>query len=286
MRLPPLPVVATLLVAVSAVTAASAAAQCRPGPRSNEAKLLAFYSVPIAFTPDPGTFAMPDWSWRLSLEGAVVPTPGAGIRHTGACFQSKTESTNLAPVFGRPRVAFSLAHGIGVEASYLPPVTVFSATPQLASIAAWAVHNVSSTLLAGVRAQLTGGTVRGPITCARRVLQQQNPSAPCYGTTPSRDTFRPNMSGVDVLVGTRPRPGRRWSLEGGAGFTALNPRFHVHFTDSNGFTDTTRIVVNLTRVAAFAGGDLQLGRRCDAALQVDGTVGDVATARGFVGCRW
>lgn len=277
-----LPAAAAVLVAATLVPA-GLAAQCRPPSGSHEARLLAFYSVPIAFAPDVAAVSGPAGSVRLALEGALVPTASASLQHTEFCYTGRAEHTGLTPLFGRPRLSAVLPGGVGVEVSYLPPVTVASATPDLASAAAWITRPAAAGILLTVRAHATRGTVRGPITCPAPALQQGDPSAPCYGTRPSSDTFRPDMFGADI-VATR-RVGVRARLGAGLGLVALRPRFRVGFADLLGGTDRTSIAVNLRRATAMLSASLAVTPRCDVAGQAYAFVGDAVTARVFAGCR-
>ena len=85
-----------LLVALPASGSWSRAlAQCRPPRNSNEARLLAFYSVPIVFSADAASLALPPGALRLSAEGAFVPTPSATLQHTDYCYTGRAENTSL-----------------------------------------------------------------------------------------------------------------------------------------------------------------------------------------------
>jgi hypothetical protein len=120
--------------------------------------------------------------------------------------------------------------------------------------------------------------VRGPITCAKSALQQSDPFGVCYGTSASRDTFRPNMWGGEAALGAW-SPGRRVGLFVGGGLTWLRPRFQVGFTDGNGTVDTTRVEVNLTRGSVFGGATLRATSRLDLSAQVHSVPADVTTWR-------
>ncbi|MEO8945378.1 MAG: hypothetical protein ABI338_02685, partial [Gemmatimonadaceae bacterium] len=272
-------------VALASVAVASVArAQCRPPRDSHEARLLAFYSVPIAFSADQSSLALSPGAMRLSLEGAFVPTAPATLQQTGYCYAGKAENTGLTRFFGRPRLAIGLPGGLGLEVSYLPPVTVASATPNIASAALWITHAMSSQLLLTLRAHGTVGVVKGPITCPRAALQQSDPAAPCYGTSPSTDEFSPNMLGGELIASSNPAAAGRVRFSGGLGLNELYPRFKVGFSDLLGGTDRTRISVNLTRITALAGVTLTLTHRCDASAQAFSSLSDATTVRGTIGC--
>jgi hypothetical protein len=277
---------AALLVAPAA--ARSAAAQvCNPPPSSNEAKLLAFYAVPIAFSPDVAAETLRAGAVRAALEVSYVPRPAEHLRHSEVC-NSKGESTNLSSIFPRPRVSVGLPHGFAVEGSYLPPVTVFDAEPNMASVAvryerpvAWTRLGAGARLL--VRAHLTAGRVRGPITCAREVLSS-DPADPCYGTRPSRDTYRPNMAGLEA-ASTWTHAAGALAVYAGTGVTWLRPRFRVGFTNGFGQVDTTRVEVDLTRVAVLGGVTWRLTPAAEVGAQLYSVPQDATTVRVSGGWR-
>ena len=269
------------LVSIASV----ARAQCHPPANSHEARLLAFYSVPVAFTADPAAITEPPRSLRLAVEGALVPQPSADLQHTEYCYTGRAQNTQLTRFFGRPRLSLSLPGGVGVEVSYLPPVTVAHATPNLVSAAAWVARPIVNGNMLALRVHAMHGTVTGPITCPASALQQSDPNGACYGTSPSRDEFKPTIVGVELLGISRPldAAGRvRASL--GAGVNVLRPRFRVGFSDLLGGTDHTTIDVDLTRAVALAGLEVRAGSRCTATAQGYASFTDAATVRAIVGC--
>jgi hypothetical protein len=266
------------------VGASSAFAQCRPPRDSHEARLLAFYSVPVVFSADVASLTLSPGALRLSGEAAFVPTPSTTLQHTDYCYTGRAENTSLTSFFGRPRLAVGLPMGFGIEVSYLPSITVANATPNLASAGLWLTRKMTTALLLMGRVHGTIGTVRGPITCPRTALQQQDAQAPCYGTSPSVDEFRPNMAGAELILATIPRNTSRVRFSAGLGVNRLYPRFRVGFSDLSGGTDRTRITVDLTRVTALAGATVSLSHRCDASAQAFTSLSDATTVRATVGC--
>ena len=181
--------------------------------------------------------------------------------------------------------SIGLPFGLGFEASYLPPVTFAEATPSLASAALWFTRSLSDNLAVTVRAHATNGTVRGPITCPRSALQQQDPAAPCYGTSESHDEFRPNMFGGELIGAMSPGgSSSRLRLSAGLGVNALRPRFRVGFSDLLTGTDHTTVLVNVTRVTGLVAARVNLSTRCDVSAQGYASFGDAATVRGILGC--
>jgi len=254
---------AAIAVASALAAALPARAQtnptCRPPRESNEAKLLAFFATPIAFSPGGDVSTLKAGNVRLGLEATYVPSPSKEMQQPEACYGiKKTENTNLSPVFPRPRVTLGLPGGLLLEGSYLPPITVADAEPNLGSVALMrptqlsgdAEHGAISLLL---RAHATFGRVRGSITCPRKSLQNQDPNAACYGTDPSSDTYKPNMFGAEAGL-AKLGPESRWGAYASTGVTWLRPRFQVGFQYLGAAFDDTKIIVDMTRFAVGVGG--------------------------------
>ena len=277
---------AALLLAGSAARAQD----CHPGKNSNEAKLLAFYSVPIAFATQ--LAAMPfghPHKPRLLMVGAdvaYVPKPDASLRVTSECFIPKDHTTQLTSFFPRPRVVASLPYGFVVEASYLPPVRFASAKAHVFSAAVsrlgLSLPVRGEPLVLVLRAHGTVGAIQGAITCSRGALRPNDPADPCFGTQPSEDTFHPNMAAIEGVLGRR--FARRGELYLGAGNSWLFPRFQVGFRDGFGGLEDTRLIVNLSRVNAFGGGAIRVAERWLVTGQVYTAFSDATVAR--VGVAW
>ena len=245
------------LISTSAA-GAQTTATCRPARGSNEAKLLAFFATPIAFSSGGMIASLPAGRVRVGFEATYVPSPSKAMQQPEACYGiKKTENTNLSPVFPRPRVTIGLPGNFLVEGSYLPPITVADAEPNLGSVAVarpWRLsgdedHGTVSLL---VRAHATIGRVRGAITCPRKALQTQDPNLACYGTKPSSDTYKPTMFGGEAAV-AKESAGSRWGAYASTGVTLLRPRFQVGFQYLDAAFDDTKIVVDMTRLAVGAG---------------------------------
>jgi len=263
-----------LVVMVSlCASAATADAQCKVSSRSNEGKLLAFYTAPIAFSMATAPTVMRAGSIRLGAEGEYVPKPDPALEQTGACFTQKSEQTSLSPVFGRPRITIGTPLGFSIELAYLPPVTIGRATPNLFSFAVAQTTHFSFGPATGtmimVRGHGTFGNVKGAITCPDRSLQQTSPTAPCYGTEPSDDTFHPDMFGAEISAGITPTS-RAIAFYAGAGANRIDPHFQVGFTDANGNVDVTEVQLNspLTRATVFGGVTALVREAFDIGLQV------------------
>ncbi len=244
-------VLAALVPSMPAALAAQP--PCKPASDKPESQLIAFFSGPLAFGAMPGTIGLTRGRLVVAGELTAVPAPPSAInRSSGACGFNKSENSELAPAFPRPRVALGLGHYVTVEASFLPPVTVADATPHLGGIAVSvdAPHQMPFNTILSLRLHTTFGGVDGPVTCPEKELQMTSTSAPCYGTSPSDDTYEPNVTGLEAIV--RGRAGAlRW--HGVVGANSLRSRFRVNFTDGRGFEDRNVVEVQLTRVVVAGG---------------------------------
>ena len=274
---------AALVVVLGCIISRDISAQCFVSKTSNEAKLLAFYSAPLAFSPASAPeYALP-WTIRIGGEAGPVPKPDPAIQQSSACHTKKSENTGLSPFFGRPRLTLTLPAGFAIEGSYLPPIEIHDAEPNLGSAAlSWMrrirmapTGNATAIML---RLHGTVGHVRGPITCPRKGLQQTDPLGSCFGTQPSVDTFKPTMFGTEAILSTAAWDGRL-AFYAGAGENFLRPRFQVGFTDSFGNTDSTLIVVNLNRMTMFAGVTAEISNAIDLSAQAYGVREDGVTFR-------
>ncbi len=241
-----------------AVSVAQTTPTCRPPRESNEAKLLAFFAAPIAFSPGGLVASLPPGSIRVGFEATYVPSPSREMQQPEACYGiKKTENTNLSPVFPRPRIAIGLPGGVLLEGSYLPPITVADAEPNLGSVALarpWRLtgDDARGSVWLLLRAHATMGRVRGSITCPRKALQSQDPNLACYGGDPSTDTYKPNMFGGEAGL-SKQGADNRWGTYATTGVTSLRPRFQVGFQYQGAAFDDTKIEVNMTRFAVGAG---------------------------------
>jgi len=279
-----------LLVAAStlALDASAARAQtnytCRPSRGSNEAKLLAFFATPIAFSAGGTVEELSAWNVRVSFEASYVPSPSRAMQQPEACYGiKKTENTNLSPVFPRPRVALGLPGRLVLEGSYLPPVTVADAEPNLGSVALYRPWRLrgdddGGSLSVLLRGHATFGRVRGSITCPAKSLQQQDPNAACFGTRASSDTYKPNMFGAEAAL-VKQGAGERWGTYGLVGATALRPRFQVGFQYQGGAFDDTKISVDMNRLAVGAGGWYRVGRGTAVTGELYSVPADATTIR-------
>ena len=266
-------------VALGIVAFRAAGAQCRPPASSHEARLLAFYEAPVLFSMGSAPERLAPGALSIGAEAIPVPSPDPVLTHPSFCYQYTTNNTKLAPLFGRPRIVVGLPAGLAVEASYVPPVSVSSARVTIGSLALTQTQSIPlgrGNLLLQFRAHGTVGRIHGPITCPRASLQLDAPAAPCYGTTPSRDSYDPKSLGVEAAAATR--LGRLDAFVGG-GVNRLDPRFRAGFTDALGNVDHTTVDVALVRGVAFGGATLHLRHDLAVSGQLYVVPADVSTVR-------
>lgn len=262
-----------LFVCATLMIASEVGAQCEVPSSSNEGKLLAFYTAPLAFSMATAPTVMTPGSVRIGAEGEYVPKPDPALEQTGACFTQKSEDTSLSPVFGRPRITIGAPLGFSVELAYLPPVTIARAKPNLFSFAVAQTTHHSFGPATGTTIMLRGhgtfGNVKGAITCPEGSLQQTSSSVPCYGTEPSTDTFRPDMFGAEIAAGMTPIS-RAIAVYAGLGVNWIDPDFQVGFTDANGNVDATQVELTspLTRGTVFGGLTALVREVFDIGLQI------------------
>jgi hypothetical protein len=276
------------VIAVLAIPVAlEAQSTCTPSSDTPEAKLLAFFAGPLAFSSVPGTASLGRGDIAVVGELGLLPSPPASIsRSSGACGFNKAENSDLAPIFPRPRVAIGLGKGFVAEVSWLPPVTVMDATPHLSGFAlSWtmgAALPIASAHLT-FRAHTTMGGVDGPITCPEKFLQTTSTASPCYGSTPSEDTYEPNAAGLEVVAhASAAKLG--WHV--GLGSTTLASRLKVNFADGRGpaFHDRNIVKISLTRFALLGGVSYDALPSIALSAQVYSVPSDATTAR--LGLAW
>ncbi len=135
---------------------------------------------------------------------------------------------------------------------------------------------VARGVTAAFRAHATFGSVHAPVTCDRDALR--DPASECFHGEVSDDRFSPNIAGLDASLG--------WSMAGGrlhpyvgTGYSRLQPRFQVNFTNQFGVTDHTEVAVDLNRFALFGGAGWQLGGGLEVTGELYAVPADAVTGR-------
>jgi hypothetical protein len=247
---------------------------CRPPASSNEAKTFAIFSVPLAFGPADAPALHP--RFQVGLEAAYLPTIARGTATPTICQPGKgPESVDFLFAVPRPRIGIPLPLGVALEASWIPPVPVNGVKANLFGVSLAKSFPLGS-LNGSVRAHSTFGSIRAPITCNRAALADN--TSECFNGTLSDDRFSPNIFGADLSLGKTMFDGKLQPYIGG-GYSRLDPRFQVNFTNAFGFVDHTRVVVNLDRLALFGGVTWQMAGRFAATTEVYSTPADAVTVR-------
>jgi hypothetical protein len=275
-------VVAVAAVALPAVANAQGCSNLGAG--SKEAGLLAFYSAPVAFTTAAQPKPLRPWQLQLTLEVATVPSADSSMRATTCYTNNKSESTNLTQVLGRPRLAMGLPFNFIAEVGYIPPITIRDATANLLGLSmAWVMQYgtlAGANVVYQVRAHTLIGDIKGPITCSRNALQP-DPTQACYATVgvtqPSKDTYTPNVSGLEGVVAL---DAATYAVYLGVGYNSLTPKLKVDFTNAIGGHDTTSVTtVRLSRTAIIAGGTFRLTQKFDVTGQIYAVPDDLSMFR-------
>jgi hypothetical protein len=250
---------------------------CYPEDDSNEARTFAIFAVPLAFGPAEAPAPVRRWGIRFALETSYLPNVDNETATPTVCRPGKgPENTDFATVLPRPRVTVGLPAGLTVEASWVPPIEVNGATPNLFGFALGRTFALGQTMELGVRLHATAGRIEAPITCDEDALQ--DPVSECFNGTLSDDRYRPNALGADITGG--------WSLGGGrvrpfvgTGINLLRPRFQVHFVNSLGQLDDRKVEVDLERIVMFAGMSWYPVSRLGVSGQIYSAPADAVTGR-------
>ena len=280
---------ATVAVApMIALVPRAVVAQCTAlSATSPEAKLLAFYAVPLAFSTAVQPNQLRPWQFRVSLEVTPMPAADASLRATTCYASSKTESTNLASVFPRPRIAMGLPWNLEVEASYVPPLKVKDATANLIGLALAWTRRVAvvagSSVIAQARVHTLIGTVEGPIVCGTDALQS-DPTKVCYGKQVSNDRFTPNLSGAEL---TGAIDLGEYAVFLTVGMNSVAPEFRVDFQSGVGYVtplpppDHTLVTLKerLSRFTLGGGATWRMFRGLDLTGQIYASPDDISVTR-------
>ena len=267
--------VGLLALVLGWATSATAQGDCFPGPESNEAKAMATFAVPLAFSRGSAPDLFPGFTAGLELtylpklsDATATPTicrPGKGPEHTDLLF-----------AIPRPRIGMPLPLGLSLQASWIPPVRVNGVKANLFGISVEKAFGRYDGVVAAVRAHATFGSIRAPITCDDEALEDA--TSECFGGTRSDDRLSPNILGVDLAVGG-PLAGGRLRPYGGVGYNRLQPRFQVNFTNQFGEVDHRRVEVDLDRLAVFGGATWQVAERLGLTGEVYVAPSDAVTGR-------
>ena len=278
---------AVLVAAGAALLPTTARSQCIGlSENSPEAKLLAFYAVPLAFNASSQPEQLLPWHFRFTLEVTPMPAADSARRATTCYASSKQESTNLASVFPRPRVAVGLPFNFEAELSWVPPLKVKDAQANLIGLSLAWTRRVAivagASVIAQARVHTVIGSVEGPITCGIDALQA-NALLPCYGRTPSNDRYTPNLSGGELNAAIDLGD---YAIYVSGGVNSLAPEFQVNFPVGAGYpnppaADRSLVTLGkrLSRYTVGAGATWRIFRGVDLSAQLYNSVNDVSITR-------
>ena len=263
------------LVGLLLPPAAAAAQECRPPKTSNEAEAFGIVSVPLAFGRAQAPEMLP--GLRFGVEAAYVPQVDDETATPTICRPGKgPENVNLSPVLPRPRLSVPLPLGLAFEASWIPPVRGGGVKANLFGVSLSRSCGNIDGLVVALRGHATFGSVRAPVTCDDDALDDAG--SECFQGTRSDDRFSPNIFGADLSASV-PVAGGRLRPYAGAGYSRLTPRFRVNFTNRFGEVDTTKVIVNLDRVAVFGGATWIMSYRFALSGEVYAMPADAVSAR-------
>ena len=280
-----------------------------------EAKLVLYYSSSVAFSPlgvplgvvRPATtivsaglsvppsrveIVVPGGSVpsrvELSVEVSYLPSLSAEQRTAGS---DKPESTNLAPVFPRPRLAARLPGGFGLELSWIPPLRVFDVKANLFAGALSYSFALPSRFSLVPRVSALGGRVEGPITCNSEMASGTDAalaryySYVCYGSD-SRDYFEPRHVSGELMVAHTATSGR-WESYLTAGARAERSQFDVGVIREDGSRDPDQPILEVKATRAYGSvGTSWFGiPRTRLAAELYYAPGSVLTGRVLAGVR-
>jgi hypothetical protein len=274
--------------------------QRRFGPGAPEAKLMLYYSSTLAFSAlgalsvTARESAMDVGASRrmaraeASVELSYIPPLSAKQRTTGL---DKPESTNLAPLFVRPRLAVRLPAGIGLEASWIPPVRVFDVRANLIAGAVSRSFAPTPRTRITPRASFLSGRVEGAITCNRETARNRGSALAtyfafvCHGNN-SRDFFEPGHVSAELLV-SRLFASGRWEPYLSAGARGERTRFDIGVIRPDGSRDRDNPVLEVrsTRGYGTAGTSWRSARGTRFATELYYAPGSALTVRALAGMR-
>ena len=266
------------LLAAATPAAAQLNDTCTPGKQSNEARTMAIFDVPLAFSNAAAPALRPAGRLQVGIELSYLPKVDAAVATPTVCRPDKhgPENTDLLFAAPRPRAWLGLPGGFVLEASWIPPIRMSEVRANVVGVALSRVTDLKSHgLVLDFRAHASAGVVKAPITCDDAALQDAG--SPCYQGTRSNDAFKPNILGLSAALG--------WGLGGtlrpyaGAGYNHLAPRFQVNFTNQFDVVDRRHVVVDLDRLVLFAGVSWSASRRLDFSGELYSAPVDAVTGR-------
>ncbi len=239
-------VAAILILSAPAVLAAQIDCTADALPKeSNEARLLAHFAVPLAYSAVQAPDLRAQRSIQFAIEGSYLPEVDRDEATPTYCRPGKgPENTDLLFGFVRPRLGLALGEGIVFEASWLPPIRINGVKANLFGFSLGRTVPAGGVMLLNGRVHATFGTIRAPITCDENAIRDPTSECSTFGTI-SDDKYRPTTLGADMSIGWALGGGRFRPYVGG-GYNLLRPRFEAFHTGQ-------KVETNLGRPVLFGG---------------------------------
>ena len=240
---------------------------------------MAFYAAALSVSAIGTASAPPPWSVSAGIELSHIPQLSRRQRTAGF---DKPEASNLSPVLPRARLSLGTPGGIRLEASWLPPVSVFDARANLYALAVSRPISSEWPMVVTPRLAAAGGRARGAITCNDALLRGTAPEQVYYGAVcharQSDDHFSPRQLSAEVIV-SRARD-RRIVPFATAGLRHDDVRFDIGVRRVDGSRDLDHPVLVMTATRPFvAGGAVWRASRADAGAEVFYAPGSLVTVR-------
>lgn len=275
-----------LLLAGLALLAAGSAARAqervveRREFSEGQGKLMGFYSATLTFSPVEAPTERARGTIAFGLELGYVPQLNAEQRRVG----DKPESTNLAPVFPRPRLTWAITDRVAIEGSWIPPVEFFDVKANVASLAVTWTSPLRGALRFAPRLAGTIGSVQGAITCFEDMVNGSSDLATYYGTVcfgrESDDDFQPRHVLLELAAGWE-RPASRVVPYAALGARGDWTRFDIRVLRPDGSVEPDHPILELRTVRPYgvAGLTYRAAPRARATVELLYAPGSLVTVR-------
>lgn len=252
----------------------------RRGFSDGQGKLMSFYSAAMTFSSVNAPRDRSRGTLEAGLELAYVPRLSAEQRQVG----DKPESTNLAPIFPRPRLTYALSDRLAIEGSWLPPVEVFDVKANVVSLALSWTSPLRGSLRLSPRLAGTIGSVEGAITCFEELGTRSPDLALYYGTIcygrESHDDFQPRHATAELMVGWE-RADTRIVPYAGLGARGDWTRFDIGVIRPDGSIEPDHPILELQGVRPYGvlGTTIRVATRARATAELLYAPGSIVTIR-------
>jgi hypothetical protein len=170
-----------------------------------------------------------------------------------------------------------LPAGFVLEGTWIPPIRLNGAKANVVGLALQRSFPIAQRgAVLALRVHSAFGLIQAPVTCNDAELR--DPNSECFQGTRSDDRYHPNTFGAEGALSWPLAAGRFRPFIGG-GFNLLHPRFQVNFTNQFGFTDNTKVQVDLERAVLFGGATWTSGRGLGLTGEIYSAPSDAVTGR-------